>query len=109
MTNDASTRIVGTATGEIVWLGFHDMLEAERLGWCDWARQHGIDPAETVGFFEIDRAARRIRYLAYDLTEKGHRFARPDGEWASASMREVQLDDPIAELPVVATARLTLA
>jgi hypothetical protein len=93
-----ATRIMGTATGEIVMLGF-PMNGGDREAWCEWGRQHGIDPNEALGFFEIDREAGTIRWLAYDLNEGGNRFSRPDGYWASASMREVQLDDPIADLP----------
>lgn len=96
--SETATRIVGTVTGEIVFLGF-PMNDDDRNRWCDWARQHGIDPHEVIGFFEIDREARKIRWLAYDLTDKGARFLRPDGKWASASMREVHLDRPIADLP----------
>jgi hypothetical protein len=93
-----ATRIIGTATGEIVWLGF-PMNDGDRESWCAWGRQHGIDPNEALGFFEIDREARKIRWLAYDLNEGGHRFTRSDGHWGSASMREVQLDQPIAAFP----------
>lgn len=93
-----ATRIIGTATGEIVMLGF-PMNDGDRESWCAWGRQHGIDPNEALGFFEIDREARKIRWLAYDLNDKGARFTRPDGRWASASIREVQLDKPIADIP----------
>lgn len=96
--NETATRIVGTATGEIVFLGF-PMNDDDRNRWCHWVRQHGIDPHGAIGFFEIDRETRKIRWLAYNLTDKGARFLRPDGKWASTSMREIHLDRPIADLP----------
>lgn len=89
-----------TATGEVVfWMG--DTPEGDRLEMCEWLRHHSIDPGEFAGpnFMEIDRKAHTIRWISYDLTDRGGRFPLPDSNHASVSVREVQLDGPILDLP----------
>jgi hypothetical protein len=54
------TIILPTATGEIVLLGFRSISADERKLWCDWARDHGIDPGE-AGWLPGDRPYRSER------------------------------------------------
>jgi len=81
------------------------VAENERLAWCEWLRQHSIDP-DTVavvppGFIEVDSDARLIRYLAFDVNENGNRYVAPCGRCASTSVRVVQLESPPSDFPVV--------
>lgn len=69
-----------------------DLLEAWKL----WCRRYGIDPGEVVGeqVIEVDTDAKTIKYIGYDLCEKGHRAADWDGGGTQAlqSVRVVQLE-----------------
>jgi hypothetical protein len=79
--------------------------EAERLAWCDWLRHHTIDPDHVVanpedgGFIEIDTEARQIRFMAYDVNDKGNYYLASDGKRASISVRVVQLESRPSPFP----------
>jgi hypothetical protein len=72
-----------------------DTSEDLRDAWKLWCRRYGIDPGEVVGeqVIEVDTEANTIKYIGYDLCEKGHRNVDWDGGGtkASQSVRVVQL------------------
>lgn len=68
--------------------------EHVRLAWCDWLRWHTIDPCDVavIGFIEIDTDARQVRWLSYDLNDKGHKYFDPKTQRAAQSVHVMQLE-----------------
>lgn len=67
--------------------------ESERQAWCAWLRWHTIDPLDVMicGFVEIDKEARRIRYLTIARDREGKIICDPvDGAYEIIAVRQLE-------------------
>ncbi len=68
--------------------------ETERHTWCEWFRQHGVDPADVAlpGWVERRELERQLAYEAYKLDEAGRIAIDPSGDQPARTVRVIQLE-----------------